>query len=82
MSKLKQKLEALGVELREHKSSFAVYLVLRALVIIILVLQVLNQNYENVFYCVLTLLLLVVPSLIQMCIRDSRSEPPLLLPEE
>lgn len=66
MSKLKQKLEALGVELREHKSSFAVYLVLRALVIIILVLQVLNQNYENVFYCVLTLLLLVVPSLIQM----------------
>ena len=36
------KLEALGVELREHKSSFAVYLVLRALVITILVLQVLN----------------------------------------
>ena len=47
--------EAIKMELREHKSSFMVYLILRILVIVMLVLQVLNQNYENVFLCILTL---------------------------
>ena len=42
--------EAIKMELREHKSSFMVYLILRILVIVMLVLQVLNQNYENVFF--------------------------------
>ena len=45
--------EAIKMELREHKSSFMVYLILRILVIVMLVLQVLNQNYENVFLCIL-----------------------------
>ena len=53
---------ALKMELREHKSSFVVYVVLRALVILMMVLQILNGNYENVFLCILTLLLLLVPS--------------------
>jgi len=50
------------MEIKEHKSSFIVYMVLRILVILIMILQILNKNYENVFYCVLTLLLLIVPS--------------------
>ena len=57
------------MELREHKSSFIVYFTLRLLVIIMLVLQLLNRNYENAFLCVLTLLLLVMPSLIQITFR-------------
>ena len=60
---------ALYMELREHKSSFIVYFTLRLLVIIMLVLQLLNRNYENAFLCVLTLLLLVMPSLIQLTFR-------------
>lgn len=60
---------ALHMELREHKSSFIVYFTLRLLVIIMLILQLLNRNYENVFLCVLTLLLLVIPSLIQITFR-------------
>ena len=60
---------ALYMELREHKSSFIVYFTLRLLVIIMLVLQLLNRNYENAFLCVLTLLLLVMPSLIQITFR-------------
>ena len=36
--------EAIKMELREHKSSFMVYLILRILVIVMLVLQVLNQK--------------------------------------
>lgn len=58
--------KAMKMEIAEHKSSFAVYLVLRALVILVMVLQVLNRNYENVFYCGLTLLLLIIPSFLQV----------------
>ena len=61
--------KALAMELREHKSSFIVYLVLRALVILCMVLQILNKNYENVFLCILTLILLIMPSLIQLNLK-------------
>lgn len=57
---------ALHMELREHKSSFIVYMVLRVLVILMMILQVFNRNYENVFLCALTLILLVMPSFIQV----------------
>lgn len=57
---------ALDMERREHKSSFIVYVVLRALVILMMVLQFFNQNYENVFLCFLTLLLMTVPGLVQV----------------
>ncbi len=60
---------ALGMELREHKSSFFVYFILRLFVIATMVLQLFRGNYENVFLCVLTLVLLVVPSLIQVKIK-------------
>ena len=61
--------EAIRMELREHKSSFMVYLILRILVIVMLVLQILNQNYENVFLCILTLLLLIIPSFVQVTFK-------------
>lgn len=60
---------AMHMELREHKSSFIVYFVLRLLVIAMMVLQVLNRNYENVFLCALTLLLLVIPSFVQVTFK-------------
>jgi len=58
--------EALKMELREHKASFFVYFLLRTLVILTMILQAFNGNYENVFLCLLTLVLLMVPSFIQM----------------
>lgn len=61
--------EALAMELREHKSSFFVYVVLRILVILMMVLQIFNKNYENVFLCILTLVLLMLPSLIQVNLK-------------
>ena len=61
--------EAIRMELREHKSSFIVYLILRILVIVMLVLQILNQNYENAFLCILTLLLLIIPSFVQVTFK-------------
>ena len=57
------------MELREHKSSFAVYVTLRGLVILCMILQLFNHNYENVFLCILTLFLLVVPSIIQLNLK-------------
>ena len=60
---------ALNMELREHKSSFLVYVTLRLLVILMMILQIVNRNYENVFLCVLTLVLLLIPSLIQINLK-------------
>ena len=37
---------AIGMEIREHKSSFAVYVVLRVLVIAVAVLEFFNGDYE------------------------------------
>lgn len=54
------------MELAEHRSSFLVYMILRLMVIVVLVLQFLNRNYENVFLCLLTLILLIIPSFIQV----------------
>lgn len=68
-NKIKNLDKALHMELREHKSSFIVYIILRALVILMMVLQFYNKNFENVFLCVLTLLLLIIPSFIQINLR-------------
>ena len=71
--KIKKRLKvwkkAMYMELREHRSSFVVYVVLRMLVILMMVLQIFNKNYENVFLCILTLLLLFVPSFIQINLK-------------
>ena len=61
--------KALTMELREHKSSFCVYFTLRLLVIITAILQLANHNYENVFLCILTLFLLVIPSIVQLTFK-------------
>jgi len=70
---MKKKLEnmkkAVEMELREHKSSFIVYCVLRLLVILAMILQIFNKNYENVFLCILTLVLLMLPSFIQVNLK-------------
>lgn len=70
MNKLRKRLkitnEAIKMEIKEHRSSFIVYMVLRALVILMMVLQFFNRNYENVFLCLLTLILLIGPSFIQV----------------
>lgn len=64
--KWKVKWKAIKMEVAEHKSSFAVYMVLRALVILVMILQILNRNFEDVFYCALTLILLIMPSILQV----------------
>ena len=43
----------------------AVYLVLRVLVILTLIAQFLNGNFENVFFCVLSLVLFLMPTILE-----------------
>lgn len=60
---------ALKTEISEHRSSFFVYSLLRALVILVLIASILTHRYENIFVCVLTLLLFIVPSFIQLTFK-------------
>nr|WP_326166645.1 hypothetical protein [uncultured Oscillibacter sp.] len=58
--------QAMEKELREHKSSFIVFYVLRALAIVAFVRQIMRGGYESAFYCALAYLLLYVPSWVQV----------------
>jgi hypothetical protein len=61
--------QAVHMELREHKSSFLVFSVLRLLVILSMVRQLYLHSYESFFLCALTLILLYMPSWIQVRLR-------------
>jgi len=52
----------LKAEIREHKATFAVYVVLRVIVITAMVLSLLRGDYENLFVCTLSLILFLVPA--------------------
>lgn len=69
MKLIKRLHKALKMELREHKSSFRVYMVLRVLVILAMVFQFSIGNYESGFLCILTLILLIMPSFVQVTLR-------------
>jgi len=58
--------KAVEQELREHKSSFIVFYILRALVLVSLVRQLMLGSYESAFFCILTFLLLYIPSWVQV----------------
>ena len=47
------------------KSSLLVYLILRGLVILCMILQILNKEWENVALCLLSLILFIIPFFIQ-----------------
>lgn len=49
-------------EVRENKAKTFVYFALRLLVVMVLISEIFNQNYNNVFLCVLTLILFMIPS--------------------
>lgn len=59
-------LKKLNSHIKEHKKLFAVYVILRSLVILTMILQFYNRNYENVFLCLITLFLFTIPSFIEV----------------
>jgi len=60
---------AMRMEIKEHKSSFRVHVILCLLVIAVMILQLYNGNYENFFLCILTLLLFMLPGFVQVSFK-------------
>jgi hypothetical protein len=56
-------------QIKENKILFAVYFILRALVVGMMVAQILNRNWNDVFLCVLTLVLFMIPAFIERKIK-------------
>ena len=52
-------------ELKGKKTVVTIYIILRVLVILTMVAQFLNGNFENVFLCILTLVLLLLPTVLE-----------------
>ena len=52
-------------QIRKHKVTFAVFVLLRALVITAMVFSAISRNYENLFVSALSLLLFLVPAFIE-----------------
>lgn len=50
---------------REKKAVTIVYVFLRTSVVLVMLAQIFNRNFENVFLCVLTLLLFMMPALLE-----------------
>lgn len=54
---------------RSKKAVTLVYILLRVSVVLVLVAQIFNRNFENVFLCVLTLLMFMVPAMMEHRLR-------------
>ena len=61
--------KAIDMELREHRSTFIVFSILRIMVLVCMIRQVFLHNYESFFLSVLTLVLLYIPSWLQVKLR-------------
>lgn len=56
-------------QIRDHKVLFVIYLVIRLMVIAVMITELLSQSYYNVFFCILTLVLLMIPSFVEKRIK-------------
>lgn len=52
-----------------HKTTLTVYMLLRALVILVLVRAAIRRDFESVFLCALTLVLMILPSIFMRRLR-------------
>ena len=76
----RRKLRDLGPIIRRRPAVFAVYLVLRLIVIAVLVSSILRREYESAFICLLVLVLFMLPFFIQQNFGIEPDET-LLMPE-
>ena len=63
--KRQEKRESIREFARQNKGLVAVYVVLRLLVLLVMVTQIFNRDYFNVFLCLLTLVLFTIPSIVE-----------------
>ena len=65
MDHKKRRRESLRTLWQEKRAVTIVYVFLRTSVVLVMLAQLFNRNFENVFLCVLTLLLFAMPSLLE-----------------
>ena len=73
----RQKKKLKGHEWRHienKKLIYTVYFILRVSVVLMLVAQFFNQNYENMLLCVLTLVLFTLPSLFERRLHEMQAK--------
>ena len=61
----RSKREAFQDAWQQKRSVTLVYILLRTSVILVMLAQIFNRNFENVFLCVLTLVLFMLPSMLE-----------------
>lgn len=64
-NRIRDTLSRANAVLRHKKTVSVVYLVLRLSVLLIMVAQFFNRNFENVFLCLLTLVLFLLPTIFE-----------------
>jgi len=67
--KIKEFGRAVKMEVREHKSSFIAFCIIRILIVLCMIRQFIHQDYEGFFLCIMALLLLLLPSIMQVRLK-------------
>lgn len=52
-------------QIRMHKNTFVVYCILRGFVLLAAVMSIITRNFESLYFCVLTLVLFLVPAFVE-----------------
>lgn len=66
MGRVREVAAAMGRQMRQHRGTFVVYIVLRLMVMVCAIAALVFGNYESFFLCVLTLVLFLVPPFIEV----------------
>ena len=67
--KIRRMRNGLVSEIKKNKNVFAVYVILRVLVIAIAILSIVGGNIENFFLCMLSLVLFLLPAFVERKLR-------------
>ena len=67
--KTESQLPSFRQEVRNNRIVAAVYFVLRFFVVLVMIAQLFNRNFENFFLCILTLILFLIPSFLERKIK-------------
>ena len=63
--KIRQFTNELQAEIKKNKNVFAVYIILRMLVIAVAIVSLVSGNIENFFLCILSLILFLLPAFVE-----------------
>ncbi len=67
--KTESQLPSFRQQVRNNRIVAAVYFVLRFFVVLVMIAQLFNRNFENFFICILTLILFLIPSFLERKIK-------------